>query len=135
MKMSKASGSVLADSVRQSFAKLSPVVQVGNPVMFVVYLGAALTTALWALSFAGIADESGGYTLAIALILWFTVLFANFAEAIAEGRGRAQADSLRKARRDVLARRLRDPRDTTAFDEIDSARLKKDDVVFVKAGE
>ena len=83
--------------ISQSFVKLSPRVQMKNPVMFVVYIGAILTTALYFLAFAGIKDESAGIYLAIALILWFTVLFANFAEAIAEGRGRAQADSLRSA--------------------------------------
>ena len=135
MSMKKSSGSVVSDSVKQSFAKLSPAIQVRNPVMFVVYLGSLLTTALWALSFAGIRDESGGYTLAIALILWFTVLFANFAEAIAEGRGRAQADTLRKARRDVRARKLKNPAFLDDFDEVMSAELKRDDVVIVKAGE
>ena len=82
---------IYIDAVKQSFKKLSPRVQIKNPVMFVVYIGAILTSALWMLSFAGIRDESAGYTFAIAMILWFTVLFANFAEAIAEGRGRAQA--------------------------------------------
>ena len=76
------------DSLKQSFTKLSPRVQIKNPVMFVVYIGAIMTTALYILSFLEIRDESGAYTLAITLILWFTVLFANFAEAIAEGRGR-----------------------------------------------
>jgi K+-transporting ATPase ATPase B chain len=103
--------------------------------MFVVYLGAAFTTALWILALAGTGDERTGYTLAIALILWFTVLFANFAEAIAEGRGRAQADSLRKARKDVTARRLADPADHEVFEEIASANLRKGDVFLVKAGE
>lgn len=77
---------ILADSLKQSFVKLAPRIQIKNPVMLVVYIGAILTTALYFLSFAGIRDESSGYILAIALILWFTVLFANFAESIAEGR-------------------------------------------------
>ena len=82
MKMKKNQGSIFADAVAQSFAKLSPAAQVRNPVMFVVYVGALLVTAVWALAFAGIRDAGFGYTLSIALILWFTVLFANFAEAI-----------------------------------------------------
>ena len=85
---------VLTDVLRQSLVKLAPRVQVKNPVMFMVYVGAILTTGLFFMTFAGIRDENAGYTLAIALILWFTVLFANFAEAIAEGRGRAQAETV-----------------------------------------
>ena len=126
---------LFADALRQSLAKLSPRVQIKNPVMLVVYLGAILTTALYLLSFAGIRDEGAGYTLAIALILWFTVLFANFAEAIAEGRGRAQANSLRKARRDVVARKLKAPGDMNDSTQVPSASLKRGDVVLVRAGE
>lgn len=103
--------------------------------MFVVYIGAVLTTILWLLSFAGIKDESAAYTLAIALILWFTVLFANFAEAIAEGRGRAQADTLRKSRKDVKTRKLKSASNIEEFDEVLSNTLKKGDIVYVKAGE
>jgi K+-transporting ATPase ATPase B chain len=126
---------ILGDSVKQSFVKLSPRVQIRNPVMFVVYIGATLTTALYLLTFAGIRDESRGYTLAIALILWFTVLFADFAEAIAEGRGRAQANSLRSARRDVKARRLKSRDSLEEYDEVLSSVLKVGDIVFVKANE
>ena len=133
--MKKTQGSVFADAVTQSFVKLSPRVQFKNPVMFVVYIGAIMTTALWLLAFAGIRDENAGYTLAISLILWFTVLFANFAEAIAEGRGRAQADSLRKARRDVQARRLKSASNHDDYEEVLSIKLKKDDIMFVKSGE
>lgn len=135
MDMKKNQGGVFADAMMQSIVKLSPLVQVRNPVMFVVYIGAILTTALWLLALAGIRDERAGYTLAIALILWFTVLFANFAEAIAEGRGRAQADSLRKARKDVQARKLKSAANHDDYVEVVSATLRRDDVVFVKAGE
>ena len=99
--MKKLERGLMADALRQSLVKLAPRTQVRNPVMLVVYIGAILTTVLYCLSFLGLRDENAGYTLAIALILWFTVLFANFAEAIAEGRGRAQADTLRKARTDT----------------------------------
>lgn len=126
---------IFADALRQSFVKLAPKVQVKNPVMFIVYIGAIMTTALYFLSFAGIRDESAGYTLAIALILWFTVLFANFAEAIAEGRGRAQADSLRSARKDVKAKKLKSASDTGDYVEVLSNSLKKGDIVYVVAGE
>ena len=133
--MKKTDRSLLVDALRQSFAKLSPSVQVRNPVMLVVFLGAILTLILYFLSFVGIQDESAGYTLAISLILWFTVLFANFAEAIAEGRGRAQASTLRKARKDVSARKLKSADNTADFTEVLSASLKKGDIVYVKAGE
>lgn len=116
---------IFADALRQSFAKLSPRVQVKNPVMLVVYIGAILTTVLYFLSFAGLKDENAGYTLAIALILWFTVLFANFAEAIAEGRGRAQANSLRSARKDVKAKKLKSAANTEEYTEVLSNALKK----------
>ena len=104
MKEKKMENNIFIDAIKQSFVKLSPRIQIKNPVMFVVYIVALLTTALYFLAFLGIRDENAGYTLTIALILWFTVLFANFAEAIAEGRGRAQAASLRSARKDVKAK-------------------------------
>jgi K+-transporting ATPase ATPase B chain len=126
---------ILADALRQSIVKLSPRTQVKNPVMLVVYIGAILTTALYLLSFAGIRDENAEYTLAIALILWFTVLFANFAEAIAEGRGRAQADSLRSARKDVKAKKLKSMNNVQDYTEVLSNTLKKGDIVYVQSGE
>ena len=126
---------IFIDAVYQSLKKLSPAVQIKNPVMLVVYIGALLTTALFMLSFLGIKDEHGGYILAIACILWFTVLFANFAEAIAEGRGRAQADSLRSARKDVTARKLKKATAVEDYTEVVSNALKKGDVIYVLAGE
>ena len=133
--MKKTDNSLLVDALKQSFTKLSPRVQVRNPVMLVVYIGAILTLTLYFLSFAGIRDERAGYTLTISLILWFTVLFANFAESIAEGRGRAQASTLRKARKDVSARKLKSADNAADFTEVLSASLKKGDIVYVKAGE
>ncbi|MDF08449.1 K(+)-transporting ATPase subunit B [Listeria monocytogenes] len=123
------------DALIQSTKKLSPKLQVKNPVMLLVYVGAILATSLYFLGFFGISDEKSGYTLAVALILWFTVLFANFAEAIAEGRGRAQADSLKMARKDVLARKLKNIDDKTDVIEIASNDLKKGDIVYVLANE
>ncbi|ECX6966315.1 K(+)-transporting ATPase subunit B [Listeria monocytogenes] len=123
------------DALIQSTKKLSPKLQMKNPVMLLVYVGAILATSLYFLGFFGISDEKSGYTLAIALILWFTVLFANFAEAIAEGRGRAQADSLKMARKDVLARKLKNIDDKTDVIEIASNDLKKGDIVYVLANE
>ncbi|EMW6650773.1 potassium-transporting ATPase subunit KdpB [Listeria monocytogenes] len=123
------------DALIQSTKKLSPKLQVKNPVMLLVYVGAILATSLYFLGFFGISNEKSGYTLAIALILWFTVLFANFAEAIAEGRGRAQADSLKMARKDVLARKLKNVDDKTDVIEVASNDLKKGDIVYVLANE
>ncbi len=96
--------SMLKRALRDSFAKLSPRAQLANPVMFMVYLSALLTTVLLALSFFGLADAPTAYIAAICGVLWATVLFGNFAEALAEGRGKAQADALRSAKRDVEAR-------------------------------
>ena len=126
---------IIFDAIRQSFLKMAPSTQFKNPVMLVVYIGAILTTALYFLAFAGIRDENQGYTLTISIILWLTVLFANFAEAIAEGRGRAQANSLRKARRDVMARKLKTPDNLEIFEEVFSNSLKVGDIVYVKANE
>ncbi|PGY06354.1 potassium-transporting ATPase subunit KdpB [Bacillus sp. AFS031507] len=126
--------SILNDAFRQSLVKLSPRVQLKNPVMLVVYIGAIFTTFLYILSFMGIKDENSWYTLAIALILWFTVLFANFAESIAEGRGRAQADSLRSAKKDVKAKKLKSATNIDEYTEVLSNTLKKGDLVFVSAG-
>ena len=135
MKKEKFKKGIMGDAIRQSFVKLAPKVQIKNPVMFVVYIGAILTTALFFLSFAGIKDENAVYTIVIALILWFTVLFANFAEAIAEGRGRAQADSLRSARKDVKAKKLKTKQKIDDYVEVLSSNLKKGDIVYVVAGE
>jgi K+-transporting ATPase ATPase B chain len=103
--------------------------------MFVVEIGSAFTTLLFFAALAGIADAAAGFTAAVSAWLWFTVLFANFAEAMAEGRGKAQADTLRKARRDVIAKRLEEPARGAAFEEVASARLRAGEVVLVEAGD
>jgi len=135
MKEKKMENNIFVDAIKQSFVKLSPRIQFKNPVMFVVYIVALLTTALYFLAFWGIRDENAGYTLTIALILWFTVLFANFAEAIAEGRGRAQAASLRSARKDVKAKKLKSADNHNEYTEVLSTNLKKGDIFLVAAGE
>ncbi|MGN6712524.1 potassium-transporting ATPase subunit KdpB [Anaerocolumna jejuensis] len=135
MKEKSIDKNILLDALVQSFKKLDPRVQVHNPVMLVVYIGAVFTTLLFILSFTGIRDESAGYTFTIAIILWFTSLFANFAEAIAEGRGRAQAQSLRSARKDVKAKKLASETDVSQYTEVLSNSLKKGDIVYVAAGE
>jgi len=123
-------------------AKLDPRHQVRNPVMFVVLIGSILTTLLFLQALVGEGEAPAGFILAVALWLWFTVLFANFAEAMAEGRGKAQADALRKARRDIVAKKLDRPAVERDFDPRGarvtstlSAELRKGDVVVVEAGE
>ena len=124
-----------ARAIKDAFIKLKPKTQAQNPVMLLVSILAALTTVLWIISLFGIQDASSGFTLAIAVILWITVLFANFAEAIAEGRGKAQADSLRAAKRDVTAYKILSLREKDRITEVPSVSLKKGDVVIVKAGQ
>jgi len=135
MKKTNQKNEIFLDALRQSFVKLAPRTQFKNPVMFVVYIGALLTSGLFILTFIKIQDENAFYTLTIAMILWFTVLFANFAEAIAEGRGRAQADSLRSARKDVKAKKLFSIDDYAKYTEVISNSLKKEDIFIVSAGE
>src|ERR1700688_617636 len=93
-----------------AFRKLDPRLQWRNPVMFVVFAGSILTTVLWLQALGGHGEASPAFILAIALWLWFTVLFANLAEALAEGRSKAQAASLRSAKRDVMAKKLQEAR-------------------------
>ncbi len=128
-------GKMLGRAIQDSFRKLSPKTQAQNPVMLLVYISAILTSGLWVVSLFGIADAPSGYTFAIAVILWFTCLFANFAEAIAEGRGKAQADALRASRKDVAAHRIPSAAQKDAITEVSSALLKKGEFVLVRAGE
>ena len=122
-------------AIKDSFIKLSPKTQAQNPVMLLVYISAVLTSILWIVSLFGLKDAGSGFTFAIAVILWFTVLFANFAEAIAEGRGKAQADSLRAAKRDVEAHKIPSVSQKDMITQVSSAALKKGDIVIVNAGE
>ena len=122
-------------AIKDSFIKLSPKVQAENPVMLLVYISAILTSLLWVASLSGVQDVSSGYTLAIAIILWLTCIFANFAEAIAEGRGKAQADALRAAKKDVEAYKLHDANNKENYEVVVSSSLKKGDIVIVKAGQ
>jgi len=130
-----ASKKMIGRAIKDSFIKLSPKTQAQNPVMLLVYLSAILTSILWIISLFGISDAPSGYTFSIAIILWFTCLFANFAEAIAEGRGKAQADALRASRKDVTAHQIPSPEQKNAVTEISSALLKKGNLVIVDAGE
>ncbi|WP_374090033.1 potassium-transporting ATPase subunit KdpB [Methylomicrobium lacus] len=126
---------ILRAALLDAFRKLSPRQQAKNPVMFVVYIGSLLTTFLWIQSLRGQGEVESGFTLAIALWLWFTVLFANFAEAVAEGRSKAQAAFLRSAKRDIAAKKLDEPRYGSNYSKIAGSTLRRGDVVLVEAGD
>jgi K+-transporting ATPase ATPase B chain len=128
-------GPIVRRALVDSFRKLHPAVQVRNPVMFVVYVGSILTTGLFAQSLIGRGEAPAAFIFWIAVWLWLTVLFANFAEAIAEGRGKAQADALRRTRRDVVAKRLARPAADAPADRVPASELRKGDLVLVAAGE
>ena len=123
------------EAVISAIGKLTPRQQWKNPVMFVVYLGSLLTTVLWLNSLSNTSDEPSGFILAIALWLWFTVLFANFAEAMAEGRSKAQAAFLRSAKRDIIAKKLDEARYGSNYSKVTGSSLRKDDMVLVEAGD
>jgi len=126
---------LLLPAIGDAFRKLSPRAQFRNPVMFVVFVCSILTTLLWLQALHGNGEAPAGFILGVALWLWFTLLFANFAEAIAEGRGKAQAASLRGARKDVVANKIPslDRRDAITVGAAHD--LRKDDLVIIKAGE
>src|SRR5208282_3456639 len=127
--------SIFKQALRDAFIKLLPQHQWKNPVMFVVYVGSILTTVLWFQALAGHGEASAGFILAVTLWLWFTVLFANFAEAIAEGRSKAQADALRSAKRDTTAKKLAEPKRTAAVTKVNATVLRKGDIYLVEAGD
>jgi K+-transporting ATPase ATPase B chain len=125
----------LKQAIVDAFGKLTPRRQVRNPVMFVVYVGAILTTLLWLQAVVGTGEAPGWFIFWASVWLWFTVLFANFAEAMAEGRGKAQAASLRKTRRELQAKRLARPERGATFELVSASALRKGQVVLVEAGD
>ena len=128
---------MMGRAVRDSFAKLDPRVQIQNPVMFLVWLSAVMTSVLAVASIFGVQDAGVPtyYVVAIAVILWLTDLFSKFAEALAEGRGKAQADSLRAAKKDVEAHRIESVEDKEHFTVVPGTELTRGDLVIVRAGE
>ena len=128
-------GEMYRRAILDSIAKLNPRLMVRNPVMFVVEVGSVLTTALWVQALSGHGEAAGWYIGSVSLWLWFTVLFANFSEALAEGRGKAQADALRKARQETKAKRLKSPKHGSAFEVVTSTLLQKGDAFLVETGE
>jgi K+-transporting ATPase ATPase B chain len=125
---------ILGQAVAASFWKLDPRVQLRNPVMSAVYMGSILTTVLWVNSLGNTSGESPSFVLGVTIWLWFTVLFANFAEAIAEGHGKAQAASLKKSRTTVVAHKIADRSDRQT-EEVAATDLKIGDLVIVNAGD
>ncbi|MDR3443478.1 MAG: potassium-transporting ATPase subunit KdpB [Legionella sp.] len=126
---------IIRVAIRNSFLKLTPLHQIRNPVMFTVYIASLTTTALFIQALAGEGESSSGFILAVTLWLWFTLLFANFAESMAEGRGKAQAQALKKARREIQAKKLAKPSKDASVTLIQSALLRSGDIIFVEAGD
>jgi K+-transporting ATPase ATPase B chain len=126
---------IVKQAVVDSFVKLNPRQQMKNPVMFVVWIGSVLTTALFFQALGGRGEAPTGFILAVTLWLWFTVLFANFAEALAEGRSRAQANAMRSAKRDIQAKKLTRPNYGEKYALVAGSALRRDDVVLVEAGD
>ncbi len=126
---------IVGRAIADSFRKLDPRHQVRNPVMFVVEVGSILTTGLFVQALIGTGEAPAWFILAVSLWLWFTVLFANFAEAMAEGRGKAQADSLRKARKDIHAKKLSEALHGAKHTAVVASELRKGDHVLVEAGD
>jgi K+-transporting ATPase ATPase B chain len=119
----------------ESFLKLDPRQQLRNPVMFVVMVGSVLTSILGVLALGGNGEAPAGFILAVSAWLWFTLLFANFAEAMAEGRGKAQAEAMRRARTDLMAKKLDDPRNRLGISVVPATTLRRGDVFVVAAGD
>ncbi len=128
-------GPIVRRAVVDAVKKLDPRVQVRNPVMFVVLVGSVLTTGLWLQAILGRGEAPAGFIFWISVWLWFTVLFANFAEAMAEGRGKAQAEALRRTRQDVQAKRLARPERGAAVTRVAGSSLRMGDAVLVEAGD
>jgi K+-transporting ATPase ATPase B chain len=129
------SSRILWDALGDTLRKLAPQQQWKNPVMFVVYIGSLLTTGLWLWELFSGGSIKTGFMLAITFWLWFTVLFANFAESVAEGRSKAQAAALRSAKRDIMAKELDEPRYSTDYAKVTSTSLRRGDIVLIEAGD
>ena len=122
-------------AILDSFAKLNPRWMVRNPVMFVVEVGSLLTTVLWIQALFGHGEAPAGFIGAVSLWLWFTVLFANFSEAVAEGRGKAQADALRRTRKETQAKKLQTAKREAKYDMVASIDLRKGDDYLVEVND
>ena len=126
---------LIKPAIASAFGKLDPRVQWRNPVMFVVYVGSIITSILWVQALVGQGEAPQGFILAVAVWLWFTVLFANFAEAMAEGRSKAQASSLRGMKKKTIAKKLEKPVHGSPWHPQEADELRKGAVVLVEAGD
>jgi K+-transporting ATPase ATPase B chain len=126
---------LVGPAIADAFRKLAPMVQVRNPVMFVVYIGSILTTILWLQALRGQGEARAGFIFTVSAWLWFTVLFANFAEALAEGRSKAQAASLRGLKAAVMAKKLKAPQRDAECINCPAPQLRKGDLYFVETGD
>ncbi len=133
--LSMFSMALVKPAIVDSFRKLSPQAQAKNPVMFVVYIGSILTTILWIMALRGQAEAPAGFILAVSVWLWFTVLFANFAEALAEGRSKQQAASLRGIKTTVQAKVLADASRRDRVQSRAATALRRGDIVLIEAGD
>jgi K+-transporting ATPase ATPase B chain len=134
-KLSMFDRTLILPAVIDALRKLNPRTQWRNPVMFVVYVGSILTTVLWAQALGGRGEAPAWFIFNVAIWLWFTVLFANFAEALAEGRGKAQAASLRGLKQAVSAKKLLDSHDHARQVRVQAPQLRKGDIVLVETGD
>ena len=126
---------ILLEALGDALYKLAPQQQWKNPVMFVVYIGSLLTTGLWLWALFSEDNAPTRFMFSVTFWLWFTVLFANFAESVAEGRSKAQAASLRSAKRDIMAKKLDKPQYSTDYAKVASATLRRGDVLLIEAGD
>ena len=130
------SSQILLEALGSALCKLAPQQQWKNPVMFVVYIGSLLTTGLWLWAlFSGDNTAPTRFMFSVTFWLWFTVLFANFAESVAEGRSKAQAESLRSAKRDIMAKKLDKPQYSINYAKVTSTSLRRGDILLIEAGD
>jgi potassium-transporting ATPase ATP-binding subunit len=126
---------VYRNALLEAFSKLNPRWMARNPVMFVTEIGSALTTVLWIQALLGHGEARAAFVGGVALWLWLCVIFANFSEALAEGRGKAQAEALRKARQDTKAKKISRPEYGSKYELVSSSKLNKGEIFFVEAGD
>ena len=135
VELSLLNSSIVKPAIVDAFRKLQPQIQMKNPVMFVVYVGSILTSALTVQAYVSKGEAPAGFILAVSLWLWFTVLFANFAEALAEGRSKAQAESLRGAKQDVRAKKLTNAKRNASQMLVSGSTLRKGDIILIEAND
>ncbi|MBC3863814.1 potassium-transporting ATPase subunit KdpB [Undibacterium jejuense] len=135
VELSLLNSSIVKPAIVDAFRKLQPQIQMKNPVMFVVYVGSILTSALTVQAYVSKGEAPAGFILAVSLWLWFTVLFANFAEALAEGRSKAQAESLRGAKQDVRAKKLATAKRNAPQMLVSGSTLRKGDIILIEAND